>query len=166
MKHTADICDSNEKLIDSGEIRILSSIFKPFGKKKFISGQILTLKAIEDNSLVRSTLELSGKGRVLVVDGAASQRCALLGGSLGKLAEENGWEGVIVYGCIRDSHELLKCNIGVWALSTHPKKSKKMGTGTVGQVVDIGGTRIFNEEFCLADGDGILISSISYDNLV
>ena len=165
MKYTSDICDSNEKFIDTGLIKILNPIFKSYGGKNNISGQILTVKTFEDNSLVRSSLELPGNGMVLVVDGAASHRCALLGGTLGKLAETNGWSGVIVYGCIRDSHELIKCDIGVWALATHPKKSKKMGVGIVGEYVDIEGVRINNKEFCIADNDGILISSVHYREL-
>ena len=52
MKYTADICDSNEKLIDAGDIRILNPVFKPYAKKKHIYGQILTVKVFEDNSLV------------------------------------------------------------------------------------------------------------------
>tara|TARA_B100001094_G_scaffold324420_1_gene376990 strand:- start:361 stop:861 length:501 start_codon:yes stop_codon:yes gene_type:complete len=166
MKYTADICDSNEKLIDAGDIRILNPVFKPYAKKKHIYGQILTVKVFEDNSLVRSSLEKPGKGRVLLVDGAASQRCALFGGALGKLAENNGWLGVIIYGCVRDSHEIIQCNIGVWAVATHPRKSKKMGAGEVGGVIDIKGTKIYNDEFCVADNDGILISSVNIDKLV
>lgn len=165
MKYTADVCDSNESLIDSGSIRILSPIFKSYGKKNNISGQILTVKAFEDNSLVRASLELPGEGRVLIVDGAASDRCALLGGSLAKLAEINGWSAVIVYGCIRDSHEIMQCNIGVWALATNPKKSKKMGIGIVGEILNIRGTRVCNEEYCIADKDGVLISSVHHDKL-
>ena len=160
MKYTADICDSNEKLIDAGDIRILSPVFRPFAKKQHMSGQILTVKAFEDNSLVRSSLEQQGEGRVLVVDGGASNRCALFGGALGKLAEKNDWLGVIIYGCVRDSHEIIQCNIGVWAIGTNPRKSKKMGFGEVGEAIDIRGTRIYNNEFCIADDDGILISSI------
>tara|TARA_B100001093_G_scaffold376539_1_gene361715 strand:+ start:175 stop:675 length:501 start_codon:yes stop_codon:yes gene_type:complete len=165
MKYTADICDSNEKKIDTGEIRILNPVFKPYAKKNHISGQILTVKAFEDNSLVRSSLEKPGNGRVLVVDGAASYRCALFGGALGKLAEKNGWSGVIIFGCVRDSHEIIQCNIGVWAIAAHPRKSKKMGAGEVGKVIEIRGTKIYTNEYCVADNDGILISSVNFEEL-
>ncbi len=166
MKYTADICDSNERLIDSGEVRILNPVFRPYAKKKYTTGQILTVKAFEDNSLVRSSLEKPGNGRVLIVDGAASERCALFGGALGKLAEKNNWSGVIIYGCVRDSHEIIQCNIGVWAIASHPRKSKKMGTGEVGKVIDINGIKIYTNEYCVADNDGILISSVSFEELI
>ena len=159
MIFTADICDSNEKLISDGVIKIIPPGFCSFAKKKNIAGKILTVKAFEDNSFVRSSLEQQGNGRILIVDGAGSHRCALLGGSLGKLAEKNGWEGVIVYGYIRDAHEIYNCNIGVWALGTCPKRSRKLGSGEVGKNIEIIGVRVREGDFCIADLDGILISS-------
>ena len=36
-------------------------------------------------------LEEQGKGRVLVVDGGASKRCALLGDNIAEMAHKNGW---------------------------------------------------------------------------
>ena len=35
----------------------------------------------------------------------------------------------MVYGCIRDSHEIGQMEIGVMALATHPRKSVKKGIG-------------------------------------
>ncbi|HBD32057.1 MAG TPA: ribonuclease, partial [Cupriavidus sp.] len=64
----------------------------------------------------RATLETPGAGRVLVVDGGGSMRCALVGGMLGVLAEKNGWAGIIVNGCVRDSEELKVCDVGIRAL--------------------------------------------------
>ena len=36
-------------------------------------------------------LEENGEGRVLVVDGGGSHRCALLGDSIAELGYKNGW---------------------------------------------------------------------------
>ena len=36
-------------------------------------------------------LEEDGKGRVLVVDGGGSQRCALLGDNIAEMGYKNGW---------------------------------------------------------------------------
>ncbi len=70
-----------------------------------------------------------GRGRVLVVDGGASMRCALLGDQLAKAAVDNGWSGIIVNGCIRDSEDIGKMALGVKAISTHPLKSSKRDPG-------------------------------------
>ena len=36
-------------------------------------------------------MEEEGRGRVLVVDGGASMRCALLGDNIAEMAYKNGW---------------------------------------------------------------------------
>lgn len=70
-----------------------------------------------------------GGGRVLVVEGGASMRCALLGDQLAAMAVANGWAGVIVNGCIRDSADIGAMPLGVKALATFPLKSSKRDPG-------------------------------------
>ncbi|CAN1354020.1 Putative 4-hydroxy-4-methyl-2-oxoglutarate aldolase 3 [Linum perenne] len=149
----ADACDANEDLLASGE-----PIFKIYGQSNAFSGPIVTLKLFEDNVLVREMLETKGEGRVLVVDGAGSMRCALVGGNLGQLAQNMGWAGIVVNGCIRDVDEINACDIGVRALASHPMKSSKRGLGDKHVTVQIGGTLIRDGEWLYADSDGILIS--------
>lgn len=40
---------------------------------------------------IGKALEEDGKGRVLVVDGGASMRCALLGDNIAEMGHKNGW---------------------------------------------------------------------------
>ena len=159
MKATTDICDDNEDALVNGEIRVLPPIFKSYGQKDSFFGEIVTVKAFEDNSLVRKLLESKGENKVLFVDGAGSLRCALLGGALGKLAETNSWAGIIIYGCIRDVDELINCKVGVKAMAISPRKSKKMNTGVIGDNINVLNVIIKNGDYCVADNDGILISS-------
>ena len=160
MRPTADICDENEIAISNGMLQIMPSIFQCFGKKKDMAGKVITVKAIEDNTFVRKILEGEGLGQILIIDGAGSDRCALLGGNLACLAVENGWAGIIVYGSVRDAAELIQCEIGIWALSTSPRKSKKLNSGKPGTQINIGNIIINQGDYCLADSDGILISKI------
>ena len=74
-----------------------------YGANPVFSGQITTLKTFEDNVLVRTVLEEKVQNRVLVIDGGGSHRCALVDINLATLAIDNGWQGIVVYGCIRDS---------------------------------------------------------------
>ncbi|KZV27608.1 regulator of ribonuclease-like protein 3 [Dorcoceras hygrometricum] len=157
---TTDVCDANEALLESGDLRILPPIFQMYGKRRAFSGPITTLKVFEDNVLVREFLEGKGNGRVLVVDGGGSTKCALLGGNLGQFAQDNGWSGIVVNGCIRDVDEINCCDIGVRALATHPKKSKKRGLGERHIPIQIAGEEIHDGEWLYADGDGVIISKI------
>lgn len=98
---TCDICDEHKNDSD-GSFRVLPPVFKDYGKRIKFFGQVSTVKCFEDNTLVKAAVDSEGHGRVLVVDGGASLRRALVGGNLGKAAAKNGWAGVIVGGCVRD----------------------------------------------------------------
>ncbi|KWE72174.1 ribonuclease [Burkholderia ubonensis] len=156
---TTDLCDAHEDQLAAGALRVLEPALRPYGGAARFAGPAATLKLFEDNTLVRAALEQDGAGRVLVVDGGGSRRCALVGGNLGALAEKNHWAGVVVYGCVRDSAELRACNVGVLALATHPRKSDKRGAGERDVPVTVLGTRIAPGEWIYADEDGVLVSA-------
>jgi regulator of ribonuclease activity A len=150
---TADLCDAHE-----GQLHIVSPIFRSYGGHTAFGGPIETLKVFEDNSLVRAALESPGNGQVLVIDGGASMRCALVGDQLALLGVKNGWAGVIVYGCIRDSKAISTMPIGVFALGTHPLKSIKKGAGDRDIKVTFGGVTFEPGHYVYADEDGVVVS--------
>ncbi|MEW5889028.1 MAG: ribonuclease E activity regulator RraA [Pseudomonadota bacterium] len=156
--HTADLCDRYEDRVRAGTIRVVEPMFNSYGGKDSFHGPIATLKVFEDNSLVRAALEQPGNGRVLVIDGGGSRRCALVGDQLAALAVRNGWAGIVVYGCIRDARAMGDMDIGILALDTHPLKSIKKGAGDAGIAVTFGGTAFRPGEYLYADEDGVLVS--------
>ena len=150
---TADLCDEFESLV-----KIAKPLFQDYGQLKSYYGEIATVKVFEDNMLVRKTLETEGRKRVLLVDGGASTRVALVGDQLAQIAYENGWAGIVVNGCIRDSAEIAKIPIGIKALNTIPKKSIKKGLGEVDVSVEFAGL-VFNPgDYLYADLDGVIVS--------
>lgn len=153
-KATTDLCDAHPN-----DVRIVDPMFRDFGGVRAFGGPITTLQLFEDNSLVRELLEQPGQGRVLVVDGGGSLRCALLGGNLAQLAEKNGWSGVVVYGAVRDTRELAAAKVGVKALAPHPKKSNKRGIGERDVLVTFAGVTFKPGEHLYADEDGIVVST-------
>lgn len=155
---TPDLCDQHEAEL-SHSLRVVAPMFQRYGGRIAFSGQIVTLKLFEDNSLVRDVLGQPGQGKVLVVDGGGSLRCALVGDQLAILAKKNGWEGIVVYGCIRDSGDINQLDIGVRALNTHPQKSIKKGIGDKDSAVTFGGVTFNPGEYLYADEDGVLVSS-------
>lgn len=156
---TTDLLDNNEALIQQEQLRILAPMFQRYGGKTAFSGQIVTLKLFEDNSLVRAVLGESGTGKVLVIDGGGSMRCALLGDQLAEMAVKNGWEGVVVYGCIRDSAAINALPLGVRALNTHPLKTVKKNIGERDVNVTFGGVTLKPGEWLCADDDGVIVST-------
>lgn len=150
---TADLCDEY-----AADIQVAEPVFKTYGARRSFGGQAVTLRVFEDNPLVRSALEEQGTGRVLVVDGGASQRCALLGGNLARLASDNGWSGVIINGCVRDRLEIDATDIGIRALNTCPRKSRKQGLGERNVDLFFAGIDVRPGDYVFADEDGIVVS--------
>jgi regulator of ribonuclease activity A len=149
---TPDLCDAYPL------VRVLTPMFKNFGGRKSFGGQVVTVKCFEDNSRVKELLATEGKGKVLVVDGGGSLRCALLGDMIGESAVKYGWEGVIIYGCVRDVDALAQLDLGVQALAAMPLKSVRKGIGEVGLTLSFGGVIIENGEYIYADNNGVIVS--------
>lgn len=156
--HTADLLDAHEDKVKLDQLRVVVPMFKSYGKRSAFHGPISTLKLFEDNSLVRKAVEQPGNARVLVIDGGGSMRCALVGDQLAQLAVDNGWSGVVVYGCIRDSRAIAGMEIGMRALGTHPLKTVKRNTGEIDVPVCFGGVRFVPGQELYADEDGIIVS--------
>ena len=150
---TADLCDAHED-----KLAVVAPMFASYGGRPSFGGPIATLKIFEDNSFVRKALEGPGNGRVLVIDGGASMRCALVGDQLAELAVKNGWAGILVYGCIRDSKAIGEMDLGVFALGTHPMKSIKKGAGDRDIPVTFGGVTFTPGHWLYADEDGVIVS--------
>ena len=153
MYAVTDLCDKY-----SDDLQILDPVFTDFGGLLDFAGPISTVKCFEDNSLVRLALEEPGEGRVLVVDGGGSERCALMGDNLAQLAIDNGWAGVLVYGCIRDSAEISQMSVAVKAINTHPKKSFKKNQGERDVPLRFAGVNFMRGDWLYADLDGIVVA--------
>jgi regulator of ribonuclease activity A len=150
---TADLSDEH-----SSSLKVADNIFKHYGKKTKFHGEIVTVKVFEDNVLVKAELEKDGTGKVLVVDGGGSLRCALLGDMVAALIEKNNWNGVLIYGAVRDSADINGMNVAVRALGTHPFKSIKKGEGDRNILVHFAGVVFKPGAFIYADEDGIMVS--------
>lgn len=92
---TCDLCDVNKGSSD-GNFRALPPVFRDYGKRIKFAGLVTSVKCFEDNSLVETALDTPGHGRVLVVDGGASLRRALVGGNLAAAGAKNGWARTVL----------------------------------------------------------------------
>ncbi|RMG34156.1 MAG: RraA family protein [Gammaproteobacteria bacterium] len=150
---TADLSD---ELGD--EAQVMLPPWQNYGGLERFQGPAATVRCNDDNSKVREMLEQPGEGRVLVVNNGNSTQCALLGDMLGELAVQNGWAGVIINGCVRDSVALAKLPLGVKARGTHPRKSVKAGRGETQVTLAFAGVTVSPGDWIYADADGILVS--------
>lgn len=155
---TCDLCDAY-KNDSSGAFRVLPPVFRDFGAASRFAGPVVTVKCFEDNTLVKAAVDSPGEGRVLVVDGGASLRRALVGGNLGAAAARNGWTGVVVNGCVRDVAELALCQTGIRALAPMPLPTEKRNEGQRDVAVQIQGVWVRPGDWLYADEDGMVVSA-------
>ena len=150
---TPDLCDEYSETLE-----IVEPLFRNFGGLSRFGGEIATVKCFEDNSMVKEQLRLPGGGRVLVVDGGGSNRCALLGDQLAELAIQNGWAGVVIHGSIRDVEMIQEMPLGVQAVGAIPIKSVKKNRGDLDIPVRFGGVCFQPGYYLYADDNGIIVS--------
>lgn len=152
---TPDLCDAHP------EVAVVEPMFSNFGGHDSFGGEIVTVKCFEDNSVVKDLVAQDGSGKVMVVDGGGSMRRALLGDMLAEKAAQNGWEGIIIYGCVRDVDVLIQTRLGIQALASHPMKTDKRGIGDLNVAVTFGGVTFRPGEYVYADNNGIIVSPVA-----
>ena len=152
LPKTSDLYDQHGETL-----RVLPPVFHDFGGRRTFGGEVVTVRCFEDNSRVKELLSGPGAGKVLLVDGGGSQRCALLGDLIGGDAVRNSWEGVVIYGCVRDRAALRSLALGVKALGATPRKSVRRGEGQTQTVIHIGGVECRPGDRLIADEDGVVL---------
>ncbi len=155
---TPDICDRYES-----QVTLLNLPLQNFGMRSAFWGQIVTVRCFHDNSKVRDVLSQNGKGKVLIVDGNGSTQKALMGDQVAMMAIDNEWEGVIIYGAVRDVVALSQMDLGVKALDACPFKTKKRGAGEVNVTLTMQNQMVQPGDYVYADWNGILLAQNELD---
>jgi regulator of ribonuclease activity A len=151
---TADLVDELGDDVRSCDLQLRS-----LGGLPRFAGPLRTVRCRNDNALVKQVLGTPGDGGVLVVDGGGSFASALVGDLIAGSAVDNGWSGLVVHGVVRDAVALAGLPIGVKALGTNPRKSRKAAEGEVDVAVGFGGVVFTVGEWVFSDEDGILVLS-------
>lgn len=159
MKYdTSELCD-----IYHEDVNVVEPLFSNFGGRTSFGGQIITVKCFEDNGLLYEVLEENGLGRVLVVDGGGSVRRALINAELANLAVQNQWEGIVIYGAVRQVDDLEELDLGIQAMAATPAGAASEGIGESDIRVNFGGVTFFSGDHLYADNTGIILSEDALD---
>ena len=155
---TSELCDLYAEQVD-----VVEPIFSSFGGVSDFYGKVTTVKCFESNGLIAEVLEENGEGRVLVIDGGGAVRRGLIDVELAQLAVDNGWEGIIVYGAVRQIQQLENLDIGIHALAPIPVSADESSAGESDIPVNFGGVTFFPEDYIYADLTGIILSQEPLD---
>ena len=155
---TSELCDLYAEQVD-----VVEPIFSSFGGVSNFYGKVTTVKCFESNGLIAEVLEENGEGRVLIIDGGGAVRRGLIDAELAQLAVDNGWEGIIVYGAVRQIQQLENLDIGIHALAPIPVSADESSAGESDIPVNFGGVTFFPEDYIYADLTGIILSQEPLD---
>ena len=151
--NTSELCDTYADLVD-----VVEPMFSTYGGRNSFGGVITTVKCFEANGLISELVKENGVGRVLLIDGGGSLRRALLDAELATTAMENGWEGIVCYGSVREVDALGDLDIGIQALASIPVGADDTDVGETDLPVNFGGVTFLPDDHLYADTTGIILS--------
>jgi len=156
--NTSELCDTYADMVD-----VVEPMFMNFGGKTSFGGQITTIKCFESLGLIAEVVQQPGRGRVLLIDGGGSLRRALVDSDIAQVAYDNDWEGIIVYGSIREVDLIDDINIGIQSLASIPVGADDKRSGEIDVAVNFGGVTFLPEDHVYADSTGIILSAEALD---
>ncbi|MGB1263646.1 MAG: putative 4-hydroxy-4-methyl-2-oxoglutarate aldolase [Cognaticolwellia sp.] len=140
------------------KLSLAQPLFNDYGGKTIFYGEIVTVSCVNDNSKVKELVATDGSNKVMVVDGSASITRALLGDMLAEQAVKNGWQAIVINGCIRDAGTIATLPLGVKALGCCPIKTEKLGKGEINTVISFAGLTFIPGQTIYGDSNGLAIS--------
>ncbi len=110
-------------------VDVVDPIFASFGGRYSFGGEITTIKCFEE------------------FDASSAQ-----------IAIDNDWEGVVIYGSVREVDSLAELDIGVLAVAAIPVNAECESIGEVDVPVNFGGVTFLPEDHLYADSTGVILS--------
>lgn len=124
---------------------------------KRISGPAYTVQlAPGDNLMLHAAIYEAPRGSIIVVD-AVDTNYAVAGGNVCAVARQNGVQGFVIDGVIRDLVEIAEMKFPVYAKGVFPVPGKKNFYSDLGQPITCGGTKVCAGDIVVADIEGIVI---------
>ena len=156
--NTSELCDFYNDLID-----VVEPIICKYGGRSSFAGKVVTVKCFENLGLINELVKLKGKGQVLVIDGGGSTRRALIDLNIAECAANNGWEGIVCYGSVRDVDALENIDIGIQALVAIPVGASDQSIGDIDVAINFAGVTFLPDDHIYADNTGIILSPEALD---
>ena len=156
--NTSQLCDTYADLID-----VLDPIFSNYGGRHSFGGKVVTIKCFEGTGLIEQVVATNGIGKVLVIDGGGSTRRALIDINIAETAANNGWEGIVCYGSVRDVDTIEEIELGIQGLVSIPVGANDNEFGESDIAINFGGVTILPDDHIYADNTGIILSADPLD---
>lgn len=130
---------------------------RPFYSGPRMVGTAVTVKTRPgDNLMVHKAMDMAQPGDIVVVDAGGDLTNAIIGELMVAHAIQRKLGGLVIYGAIRDSDELRKGAMPVFAVGVTHRGPYKDGPGEVNVPIAINGMVISPGDLVCGDADGVL----------
>lgn len=130
---------------------------RPFYTGVRMVGTAVTVKTRPgDNLMVHKAMDMAQPGDIVVVDAGGDLTNAIIGELMVAHAEQRKLGGLVIFGAIRDSDELSKGAMPVFAVGVTHRGPYKDGPGEINVPIAINGMVIHPGDLVCGDADGVL----------
>ena len=144
----------------AGKLGDMEPGIRPIIPNVELSGIAYTVKTFpSDTTAVIRALDDAPAGSVLVIDAGGTERSAVWGGTSSLVCSIRGLVGCVTNGCVRDTEDLIKVGIPVYAAGIAPRGTLKNHEGWRGLPISVGGVSVLPGDYIVGDIDGIIVVS-------
>lgn len=116
-----------------------------------------------DNLMVHKAIQMASAGDVIVVDAGGELSNAIIGELMASQCLQRRLGGIVIHGAIRDSADLRKSGLPVFAAGVTHRGPFKDGPGTINETISIGNMVVSPGDLICGDTDGVV--SIRYEDI-
>ncbi len=114
-----------------------------------------------DNLAVFGAMHIAKPGDVIMIATDAFMPTAVIGDLVLGMSKNSGVAAIVTDGCVRDIDGICKVGLPCFAAGVTPNSPARVGPGTVGLAVNIGGVQVNSGDVIVGDKDGVVVVPLS-----
>ena len=123
----------------AGKVGDMEPSIRPIVPGVHFSGIAYTVKTFpSDTTAVIRALDEAPSGSVLIIDAGGTDRAAVWGGTSSLACSIRGLVGCVTNGCVRDTEDMIKTGVPVYAAGIAPRGTLKNHEGWRGLSISVG----------------------------